>query len=82
MRSAVELALEMKRDFVERGYELFIDSPTNQQFFVMDRATVERLRKDVAFTLWQWLDAEHAAVRFVTSWATRPEDIAALRALL
>ena len=81
-RQAVELALELKEAFLAKGYKLFIDSPTNQQFFVMDRAAVERLRGDAAFTLWEWLDDDTAAVRFVTSWATTGEDIQRLKALL
>ena len=40
-RQAVELALEMKKAFVEKGYELHMDSPTNQQFFIMSKARAE-----------------------------------------
>lgn len=81
-RYAVELALELKAALLQKGYELFIDSPTNQQFFILDRAALERLRGKAAFTLWQRLDGERAAVRFVTSWATRREDVESLTALL
>lgn len=81
-RRAVELALELRTAFAHKGYEPYLDSPTNQQFFIMDRAAVERLRKDAAFTLWEWLDGDRAVVRFVTGWATRAEDVAALKALL
>ena len=81
-RHAVELAMRMKAMFLEKGYPLYMDSPTNQQFFILTRAQVERLRKDVAFSLWEWLDADHAAVRFCTSWSTTEEQLAALEALL
>ncbi len=81
-RRTVELALRMKRMFVEKDYPLYLDSPTNQQFFVLTRAQLERLRGQVAFSTWEWLDAEHAAVRFVTSWATTEADLAALEKLL
>ena len=81
-RRGTELALELREAFLEKGYAPYIDSPTNQQFFVLDRATVERLTKDVAFTLWQQLDGDRAAVRFVTSWATSPEAVSKLKALL
>ena len=81
-RRAVELAMRMKRMFSEKGYPLYLDSPTNQQFFVVTRAQLERLRGEVVFNLWEWLDAEHAVVRFVTSWATTEEDLEALEKLL
>ncbi len=81
-RHAVELAMELKKAFVEKGYELFMDSPTNQQFVIMDEETIERLRKDVVFGLWEPIDEERSAVRFVTSWATTREDVEALKALL
>ena len=81
-RHAVELALRMKRMFLEKGYELYLDSPTNQQFFILTREQVERLQRDVAFSLWEWLPDGRAAVRFCTSWATTEEALAELEKLL
>ena len=81
-RHGTELALKLKRALMEKGYELFIDSPTNQQFAVLDRARAEELSRGVAFTPWQELEGDRLAVRFVTSWATREEDVDALIALL
>ncbi len=81
-RHAVELALELKAALLAKGYELFIDSPTNQQFFILDMAAVERLREFAAFTLWQRLPGDRAAVRFVTSWATDKADVEKLIELL
>ena len=81
-RQAVELAMEMKKAFVEKGYELHMDSPTNQQFFIMSKEQMDRLSKDVAFEVWEWLEDGRAAVRFVTSWATTKEAIDELKTLL
>lgn len=81
-RQAVERALELKAAFLEKGYPLYIDSPTNQQFFVLTDEQLARLRKGAAFSVWEKLGEDRTAVRFVTSWATSPEDIQALRALL
>jgi threonine aldolase len=39
---------------------------------------MERLSKDFRFSVWQKMDAGHTAVRFCTSWATRPEAVDAL----
>ena len=81
-RHAIELAMRMKRMFVDKGYPLYMDSPTNQQFFILTRAQLERLQRDVAFSVWEWLDEDHAAVRFCTSWATTAEQLDALDRLL
>ena len=70
-RHALALAMKLKKGFTDKGYELFMDSPTNQQFFVMSRADVKRLSEYAAFEIWEPIDEKNVAVRFVTSWATR-----------
>lgn len=81
-RRAVELALEMKKIFREKGYRLFIDSPTNQQFVVLPNDEMHRLEKEVIFTHWEPYDEGHTVCRFVTSWATTEDDVARLRELI
>lgn len=81
-RHAIAQAMALKAAFVEKGYPLYADSPTNQQFVILTEAQKERLEKEAAFSVWEPLSDGRVAVRFVTSWATRPEDVAALRALL
>ena len=78
-RRAVELAMEMKKIFREKGYRLFIDSPTNQQFVVLPNDEMHRLEKEVIFTHWEPYDEGHTVCRFVTSWATTEDDVARLR---
>ena len=70
-RHALALAMKLKKGFTDKGYELFMDSPTNQQFFVMSRADVKRLSEYAAFEIWEPIDEKNVAVRFVTSWATQ-----------
>lgn len=38
--------------------------------------------RQVSFSFWETLDENHTVVRFATSWATRPEEIEALREIL
>ena len=78
-RRAVELAMEMKKIFREKGYRLYIDSPTNQQFVVLPNDEMHRLEKEVIFTHWEPYDEGHTVCRFVTSWATTEDDVARLR---
>ena len=81
-RYVIDMAEKLKTMVLKKGYPLFLDSPTNQQFVILDKQTVARLRKDVAFNIWEWVDEDHAVVRFATAWSTTPEDIQKLEALL
>ncbi len=79
---AVRLALKLKKGFVDAGCALMTDSITNQQFFILDNDLIDRLLKDVTFEYWGPRGEKESAVRFVTSWATKEEDIDRLVALL
>ena len=79
---AVRLALKLKRAFVEKGYRLHLDSPTNQQFVCLPNETIDRLKREATFELWGPRGEMETVVRFVTSWATREEDVDKLIALL
>jgi threonine aldolase len=81
-RHAITQAMRLKAGFVEKGYPLFADSPTNQQFVILTEEQLQHLRQYAAFETWAPLPDGRTAVRFVTSWATRPEDIDALLKLL
>lgn len=77
-RHAVEQAARLKRAFIERGYELYFDSPTNQVFVTLNAEQEKRLRAATTFTEWERLPDDRLVVRLATSWGTRPEDVEAL----
>lgn len=81
-RHAVELARTLAQGFVDAGYELAMASPSNQQFVVMDDGTCARLRENATFEVWERRADGKLVVRFVTSWATRPEAVEELLSLL
>ena len=74
-RHAVALALHIREAFRAKGYEVVIESPTNQQFFRLPNEVIDRLRKEVSFDYWGARGATHSIVRFVTSWSTTNEDV-------
>ena len=76
-RHAVEQAMRLRDAFVAKGYQMYSDSPTNQQFVLLDKDTIARLEKDFVFEQWYPV-GDLMNCRFVTSWATRPEDVDAL----
>ena len=77
-RHAVRLAMRLKQGFIDKGYQLFLDSPTDQQFVVLPNEVMDRLAQTSTFEVWGTRGATHTTVRFVTSWATRPEDVETL----
>ena len=81
-RHAVRMAMKLKQAFVAHGYRLYVDSPTNQQFFVLPNADIDRLREVATFELWGVRGTKETPVRFVTDWGTREEDVDALIAAL
>lgn len=81
-RHAVNLAEMLKSGLISKGYQLFIDSPTNQQFVVLENNMMEKLKKDVSFSFWEKYDANHTVVRFATSWATTKNDVEKLLEIL
>ena len=74
-RHAIERAEELKQVLQEKGCTFAWESPTNQQFVILEDSTVRRLKEHVVFSFWEKADETHTVVRFVTSWATRKEEI-------
>ena len=81
-RHAIEAAERMKEILTANNMEFFIDSPTNQQFIVLENAQMELLAEKIRFSFWEKKDDRHAVVRLATSWSTTEEDLAALEETL
>lgn len=81
-KHAIEMAELLKNALIEKGYKLYMDSPTNQQFVLIEDGRLEELRKHVKVGFWEKPDEHHTVVRFATSWATTTEEINELKAYL
>lgn len=77
-KKEVSQALRLRRAFEEKGYPLFVNSPTNQQFPVLPDGHMAALEKNYSFEVWEKTDEGHTAVRFCTSWSTADGDVDAL----
>lgn len=78
----VDLAQRLRQVFESKGYATLIDSPTNQQFFVLPNVLIDRLLEACTFEYWGPRGESSSKVRFVTSWETTEADIEALKSLL
>ena len=80
--NAIKMAKRIEQAFVQKGYKIFIDSPTNQKFIVLENSKMQELKKSVSFSYWQKFDENHTVVRFATSWATTDEQVDELLRLI
>ncbi|MGN0708911.1 MAG: threonine aldolase family protein, partial [Anaerovoracaceae bacterium] len=78
-RHAIEMAKEIRAIFEDAGCRFYNDSPTNQQFVILENSVLEELGKYVGYGFWEKYDDDHSVVRFASSWATTRDGIDQLR---
>lgn len=78
-RHAIEAAKQIRQIFEAAGCQFYIDSPTNQQFIILENNVMKELSRWVEFGYWEDYDEDHTVVRFASSWATTQEGIEELR---
>lgn len=74
-RHNVALAMRLKKACMEKGYPMYVDSPTNQQFPILPNALLKKLEPVCTWSLQAKIDEEHTAIRFCTSWATTQAEV-------
>ena len=74
-KHAIDMAMYMKEELKKRNYRFLIDSPTNQQFIIIEDHKLEQLKTHVMYSFWQRYDESHTVIRLATSWATTKEDV-------
>lgn len=79
---AIKMAEKLKEILREKGYAFYLDSPTNQQFIVVENSKLQKLGESVTYSFWESYDEEHTVIRLATSWSTTKADIEALREIL
>lgn len=74
-RHAITMATRIRSIFQKHGIAIAYDSPTNQQFIVLSPTLYDALSKKVAFEIWERKSDTEIICRFVTSWATKEEEL-------
>ena len=80
-RHAIGMAMRLKEGLKVRNVPFLLDSPTNQQFVILENQQLEELQQQVRFSIWERVDENHTAVRFATSWATQEKAVDQLLSL-
>lgn len=80
---AIRLAQILQKGFLGAGLQLYINSPTNQQFVELPDTVIKRLdEKGVVYSFWEKTSPDKTVIRFVTSWATKEETVRELIRIL
>lgn len=79
---AIKAAARIREALSALGYRQLFEAPTNQIFCVMEDELLPRLQQQVEYSFWEKADETHTVIRLASSWATRPEDVDRLLAVL
>ncbi len=81
-KHVIQMAEKLKMIFQEKNMNFYLESPTNQQFIIMDNNQMKELEKEVRFSFWEKYEEDSSIIRFVTSWSTSEEDLDALKEII
>lgn len=69
-KHAVAQAQKIQAAMKAAGIPFVVETKTNQIFPILENSLIAQLQENYQFQVWEKLDDEHTAMRFVTSWAT------------
>jgi threonine aldolase len=75
---ANKMASRIREELVRSNITFLTHSPSNQIFPILPNAVISKLQNNYAFHIWEKIDSDSSAIRFVTSWATKEEEVNSL----
>lgn len=72
---ANQMADVLRNGIKESGGEFLLESDTNQLFPIMSNTLIEALEDEFEFYVWQPVDDDRSAIRLITSWATKRDNV-------
>lgn len=81
-KNAIEKKDRLVSILKNANLKFLYESPTNQQFVIVENNYYEKLKKEVAVSFWEQYDDNHTVVRFATSWCTSDESLDELENIL
>lgn len=77
-KHACETAARIADAFKAKGFKMYFESPTNQQFVIVNTDQMKKLGEKHIYEYDTKIDDNTHVIRFCTSWSTRDEDVEAL----
>lgn len=77
-KHAITQAMRIKKVFTDKNIPFVIESPTNQQFPILEDSLIKKIGEKYGYEEDQRIDKTHSSIRFCTSWATKTENVDAL----
>ena len=81
-RHGIDMAERLEKILRDKGYEFFLETPTNQKFIVVENGKLEEIRRSIDYGFWEMKDDSHTVIRLATSWSTTEEDLKVLGEVL
>jgi threonine aldolase len=75
---ANKMAGMIREELIKANIKFLTHSPSNQLFPILPNSVIANLQNNYAFHIWEKIDSNFSAVRFVTSWATKEEEVKGL----
>jgi len=75
---ANKMASRIREELVRANITFLTHSPSNQIFPILPNGVINKLQNNYAFHVWEKVDSDSSAIRFVTSWATKEEEVTSL----
>lgn len=69
------MATKLSEEISNLGYKFLTQPVSNQIFPILPNDIIEKLEEKYGFYVWQKIDEKKSAIRLVTSWATKEENV-------
>ena len=67
----------LRDEIGKANFTFLTDSPSNQIFPILPNSLITKLQRNYSFLIWDKVDSDHSAIRLVTSWATKEDEVLA-----
>ncbi|MDO5725532.1 MAG: aminotransferase class I/II-fold pyridoxal phosphate-dependent enzyme [Tissierellia bacterium] len=74
-KQTIDSALEFAKKLESKGIEFYAKPVSNQIFIILDDEKIEALEEKFEFEFEKKIDESSSAIRLVTSWATKSQEI-------
>jgi threonine aldolase len=75
---ANKMAGMIREELNKANITFLTHSPSNQLFPILPNSVIADLQNNYDFHIWEKIDSKFSAVRFVTSWATKEDEVTGL----